>query len=222
MTGTGVTDASVNPAGYGEPTIGPLNGRIGAELAALLVKIVGEQQGVRSICDLGCGNGYLAGELGRRGFRVVGLDGSTPYLEIARKHYASANVTFRHAVFGADAAIAADDEGAFDLAISSDVVEHLYRPADLVETAARLVRPGGTVIIGTPYHGYWKNLAIALLDKWDEHHGVHWEGGHIKYFSVKTLTHLVTSCGFRDVRFYYYGRGPWLWKNMICIARKVE
>jgi len=28
------------------------------------------------------------------------------------------------------------------------------------------------------------------------------------------------SCGFVDLNFTFYGRAPWLWKNMICHARK--
>ena len=217
-----VESRSVNRDDWGEAQPGPLNGHIGSELADLLVKLVREQHGVRSICDLGCGNGYLAGKLGALGHRVVGLDASVPYLDAARRYYASDNVTFRRAVFGAEADIAHEDEAAFDLVISSDVIEHLYRPADLIETAVHLLRPGGVLIVGTPYHGYWKNLAISVVGKWDEHHGVHWQGGHIKFFSVKTLTGLVTSAGFIDVTFRYYGRVPWLWKNMICIARKAE
>jgi len=222
MTEATVASRSVNPEDWGEAQPGPLNGRIGAELADLLVSLVRGQSGVRSVCDLGCGTGYLAAKIGKLGHRVVGLDASAPYLEVARHHYASENVTFRRAVFGVDTGIAAEDEGAFDLVVSSDVIEHLYRPADLIETAARVLRPGGVLIVGTPYHGYLKNLAIALLDKWDEHHGVHWEGGHIKFFSVRSLTQLVTSSGFTGAKFHYYGRAPWLWKNMICVVRKAE
>ena len=222
MTDATVASRSVNPEDWGEAKPGPLNGRVGADLAELLVNLVREQSGVRSVCDLGCGTGFLAAKIGQLGHRVVGLDASAPYLEVARRHYSSENVTFRRAVFGVDVGTAAADEGTFDLVVSSDVIEHLYRPADLIETAVRLLRPGGVLIVGTPYHGYGKNLAIALLGKWDEHHGVHWEGGHIKFFSVRTLTHLVTSSGFTDARFRYYGRAPWFWKNMICVAHKVE
>ncbi len=222
MTETTVASTSVNPEDWGESPPGPLNGRIGAELATLTVQLVVEMPGVRSICDLGCGNGYLAGQLGKLGYRVVGVDASATYLEAAQRRYASENVTFRRAVFGADAADTPLSAETFDLVISSDVVEHLYRPADLIETAARVLRPGGTLIVGTPYHGYWKNLAIGIMGKWDAHHGVHWPGGHIKFFSVKTLSHLVSNAGFADVRFRFYGRVPWFWKNMICVARKVN
>ena len=104
--------------------------------------------------------------------------------------------------------------------ISGDVIEHLYRPADLLECAAELLNPGGWLILSTPYHGYLKNLALSVLGGWDAHHTVGWEGGHIKFFSVKTLSPLVTANGFDIARFHYFGRTLWLWKNMICVARK--
>ena len=77
-------------------------------------------------------------------------------------------------------------------------------------------------MVGTPYHGYLKNLAISLLNKWDAHHTTLWDGGHIRFFSVKTLTELVTENGFEVIRFYFFGRCPFLWKNMICLARRVD
>ncbi len=103
---------------------------------------------------------------------------------------------------------------------SSDVIEHLYRPDDVLETAFAMLKPGGVVVIGTPYYGYLKNLAIAVLDKWDLHHAVHWDGGHIKLFSVATLRYMVVKHGFSEPRFRFYGRLPYLWKNMICVAHK--
>jgi len=60
------------------------------------------------------------------------------------------------------------------------------------------------------------------LNKWDAHHTTLWDGGHIRFFSVKTLTELVTKNGFEVIRFYFFGRCPLLWKNMICLARRVD
>ncbi len=108
----------------------------------------------------------------------------------------------------------------FDLVISSDVIEHLYRPSDLLEAAFSLLRPGGHLLLGTPYHGYLKNLALAVTGRMDAHFSTLHDGGHIKFFSVKTLSQLLTTHSFEDLSFTYYGRAPWLWKNMICHARK--
>jgi 2-polyprenyl-3-methyl-5-hydroxy-6-metoxy-1,4-benzoquinol methylase len=211
--------ANANLDSWGGDERGPLNGSSGEGLATKLVGIVEQQSDVRTICDLGCGNGYLAGRLGARGYQVTGVDASQPYVDTAIRTYASERVRFRRAHFTPE--LLAELAGRqFDLVISSDVIEHLYQPTILTETAAAIVKPGGLFVAGTPYHGYLKNLALAVRNDWDEHHSVHWDGGHIKFFSVKTLRRMIDGAGFEVLRFHFYGRLPWLWKNMICVARK--
>lgn len=211
--------ANANLETWGGDELGPLNGASGEALAATLLGVVGQHSEVRTICDLGCGNGYLAGRLGERGYQVTGVDASQPYIDTAVRTYSSERVRFRRAHFTPELLAELADQR-FDLVISSDVIEHLYRPTILTETAAAIVKPGGLLVVGTPYHGYLKNLALAVRGNWDEHHSVHWDGGHIKFFSVKTLRRMVEGAGFEVHRFHFYGRLPWLWKNMICVARK--
>jgi SAM-dependent methyltransferase len=211
--------ATVNSSEWGGDETGALNGGSGERLADLLVTLVAQQPGIETICDLGCGNGYLAHRLATAGYRVTGIDGSAAYIATARQLHASPAVRFEQAFFAPSLA-ATLNAGWFDLVISSDVIEHLYHPTVLLETAHAMVKPGGILILGTPYHGYLKNLAIALLGKWDEHHGVHWDGGHIKFFSVPTLRHMIERGGFADARFHFYGRTRAFAKNMIAIARR--
>jgi 2-polyprenyl-3-methyl-5-hydroxy-6-metoxy-1,4-benzoquinol methylase len=195
----------------------PCNGETSVALAAIFTGIVAGLPDVKSVCDLGCGNGYLSGLFLRGGYRVAGVDASESGIEIARRAYGKQGEFFCAQI---DKLLAARMGGArFDAVISSEVIEHLYRPADLLECARQLVSPGGWLVLGTPYHGYLKNLALSVVDGWDAHHTVGWDGGHIKFFSVKTLSRLVTASGFEVQRFRYFGRAPWLWKNMVCIAR---
>ena len=205
---------------YGYSGAGPTNGDTERELAETIVSLTRQIKSVEQVCDLGCGNGYLASRLGAVGLQVTGIDASDSGVEIANRHYATDKVRFTKAEIGADLSIVKLVPHGFDAVISSDVIEHLYRPAAMIEAAASLLKPGGYLIVGTPYHGYLKNLALSLFDKWDAHHGVHWDGGHIKFFSEPTLRELVARHGFTDTRFAFYGRAPWLWKNMICIARR--
>jgi len=110
----------------------------------------------------------------------------------------------------------------FDVAIATEVIEHLVRPFNLPHFAKQLLRPGGHLIISTPYHGYLKNLILSLTNRWDAHLNPFWDGGHIKFWSYKTLSQLLNESGFRIVRFIGAGRLPFLWKSMIVVAQKAE
>jgi len=84
------------------------------------------------------------------------------------------------------------------------------------------LKPKGCLIITTPYHGYIKNLVLALSGKMDNHFHVLWDGGHIKFFSVKTLTALLKTEGFTDLHFNFAGRFPYLWKSMLCSCYPID
>jgi len=197
------------------------NSAVGRGLADHLEEIIGQQPKVGTVCDLGCGNGHLAGRLGRRGLTVVGVDASPTYLETARRIHGGDGATFMQAMIGDGLSEAlVRGRAPFDLVVSSDVIEHLYDPRALLTTAFAILRPGGTVVIATPYHGYLKNVAISVLGRWDTHHSVHWLGGHIKFFSVHSLRRMMLEAGFEQPRFSFYGRWPGFWKNMIAVATR--
>jgi 2-polyprenyl-3-methyl-5-hydroxy-6-metoxy-1,4-benzoquinol methylase len=199
-------------------TNGPANGETGRGLANKIITLVGNLEGINTICDLGCGNGYLANRFAACGYTVCGVDASRSGIELAMR--VESQIKFVQSQIDKDLRHRADLD-LVDLVVSSDVVEHLYRPADLLEAAYSLLKPTGQILLTAPYHGYLKNLALSLTARMDRHFSALHDGGHIKFFSVKSLSELITSHSFTDLKFTYYGRAPWLWKNMICQARKV-
>ena len=168
-----------------------------------------------SILDAGCGNGNIAGRLAALGYQVVGIDLSEDGIEIAKKAHPKA----RFAV-----ASVYDDLSSIvepvDIVVSSEVIEHLYYPQRYLKNMASLIKPGGVIILNTPYHGYVKNLALSLFNYWDKHHTVDWEGGDIKFFSERTLKRMLKESGFSNIVFNNAGRMPYLWKSMVCRAEK--
>jgi hypothetical protein len=72
---------------------------------------------------------------------------------------------------------------------------------------------GGVAIMSTQFHGYVKNLLLALTGKIDQHFGPLWDHGHFKFSSVPTLTERLTEVGFRDIQFSFAGRIPALPKS---------
>jgi 2-polyprenyl-3-methyl-5-hydroxy-6-metoxy-1,4-benzoquinol methylase len=109
----------------------------------------------------------------------------------------------------------------FTTVICTEVIEHVYRPRALVETASMILRHsgGGRLILSTPYHGYFKNLALAVSGKMDDHFTVLWDGGHIKFFSRRTLEALLEEQRFEVTAFAGAGRWPYLWKSMVLTAQ---
>jgi hypothetical protein len=65
-----------------------------------------------------------------------------------------------------------------------------------------------------------KNLALSLTNTWDKHFDVAWDGGHVKFFSKKTLNRMAMDAGFKNLSIFGVGRFSWLWKSMILTAQK--
>jgi 2-polyprenyl-6-hydroxyphenyl methylase/3-demethylubiquinone-9 3-methyltransferase len=110
--------------------------------------------------------------------------------------------------------------GTFPLVVSLEVIEHCIDPRAFAETFLSLIAPNGIGILSTPYHGYLKNVTLSLANKWDSHHGVLCDGGHIKFFSIATLKALLRECGTERVRFLRVGRIPPLAKSMMAIIER--
>lgn len=168
------------------------------------------------IVDIGCGNGALCRKLAGQGYEVIGCEPNAESLQFAQR--AAPELTFHQ--LGVENDPSALGAESFDVAIATEVIEHLMRPASLLDFAHRLLRSGGHLIISTPYHGYLKNLVLALTNRWDTHLNPFWDGGHIKFWSRKTISQLLNENGFRVVRFIGAGRLPLLWKSMIVVAQK--
>jgi SAM-dependent methyltransferase len=172
--------------------------------------------GARRVLDVGCGNGALAGALAAAGFDVTGCDDDPGGIEIARRVVPAARFE-QVGVYDDPARLGATD---FDVAVATEVIEHLFRPAALPRFAAAVLKPGGHLILTTPYHGYLKNLALSLANGWDRHFSPLWDGGHVKFWSPATITQLLTREGYDVVRITGSGRVRWFWKSMIVVARK--
>jgi len=173
---------------------------------------------VKTVLEIGCGNGSLAKAMTEAGIQVTGIDSSVSGIGIARQHVPQAN--FIQMDVSEDPARI--EQSGFDAVVASEMIEHLFRPRALLRLAQAKLRPGGALLLPTPYHGYVKNLTLSLLDKWDFHHASHKDGGHIKFWSRKTLTRLLHSEGFEGIRFHGLGRLPFLWKSMLLVARKQD
>lgn len=101
----------------------------------------------RFLLDVGCGCAYIAKHFINSGTRVVSLDVAQANAEKALKKYPSDN----HAAVVADVFALPFKENTFDCIVASEIIEHTVDPHAFVEALKRVLKPGGTLIISTPY-----------------------------------------------------------------------
>lgn len=108
------------------------------------------------LLDVGCGTGDDVRALAARvapGGRVIGVDASAAMVDEARRRGAGPGVAFTVA----DAARLGLSDDAVDAARAERTLQHLERPADAVAEMARVVRPGGRVVVAEPD---WETLVV--------------------------------------------------------------
>ena len=109
------------------------------------------------VLDVGCGNGAVLDAVNAAGMSATGIDISEAAVASCRRRGLDATVgDFPTHPFTRDA---------FDAITFWDVVEHLPDPRRFITRAARLLRPGGWLLIKVPGHGMLSVLASALVPR---------------------------------------------------------
>ena len=99
------------------------------------------------VADLGCGPGAYA--LARRGYDVVGVDGSPRMVEVARTRAANDKVDATFEVHDVSERLRFED-ASFGGVLAINVIQHLARPAAFLAEIRRCLRPGGHLLITAP------------------------------------------------------------------------
>lgn len=138
------------------------------------------------ILDLGCATGVFLDEARRAGFEEIGVDVLPGAVAYARDR------------LGVDARLGALGEmglsgGHFDAVALFHIIEHVPDPAGLVREVARLLRPGGVLLLTTPdRRGF---LARLTGQRWFEYYNEE----HLSYFDERSLRRLLTEGEFTIV-----------------------
>ena len=158
-----------------------------------------------NVVDLGCGGGVLLREIRARhpNARLCGIDLSREQIQENRRisPWADWHVANLDGVVEFQGPLA----GGFDVAIASEVIEHLDRPDRLLANARALARPGARLLLTT------QSGAIRETER---------RVGHRRHFSVGEMRDLLIQGGwqpehiwnegfpFHDLSKWYANRDP--------------
>jgi len=98
------------------------------------------------VAEIGTGTGILASELARLGLRVIAVDHSPRMLEAARAKLAQEDLAGVELRQGEASALPLE-EAEVDAAIAHMVIHYLPSPAEAIREMARVVKPGGAVVV---------------------------------------------------------------------------
>ena len=100
------------------------------------------------ILDVGCGSAWLSRELTKKGKKVISLDISLINTRKAIKQTPASN----HAAVVADVFHLPFAENSIDCIVASEIMEHLYDPFLFIQKLLSILKPGGRLILSTPYN----------------------------------------------------------------------
>ncbi len=115
--------------------------------------------GVRTL-DIGCGGGILAEPMARLGGQVTGIDATPQAIQAAQAHAGATGLDIDYRCITAEAL--AETGAAFDLIYASEVIEHVTDRRLFAASIARMLAPGGTVVI-TTINRTLASLALAKV-----------------------------------------------------------
>jgi 2-polyprenyl-6-hydroxyphenyl methylase / 3-demethylubiquinone-9 3-methyltransferase len=109
-------------------------------------RIVNDWRGM-SVLDLGCGGGFMAEAMARRGAKVIGIDPSAPAIEAAREHAEASGLDIDYRVaYGEHLPF---PDRSLDCVVVVDVLEHVADPALVLDEVRRVLKAGGLVLFDT-------------------------------------------------------------------------
>ena len=163
-----------------------------------------------AVLDAGCGTGRVAISLAKKGFQVDAIDINPKVVNIAKSIAAKQNVSCQFVVGDlTQADLLTKDK--YDLAICSEVLEHIENYQLVIENIRESLHANGQLILTTPFGP----RQYSIVDV---------EAGHIRRFTLSELTQALRNfkiidyftTGFPTYRFirWFY---PFLLR---CIGRR--
>jgi SAM-dependent methyltransferase len=162
------------------------NARFVSDLTGPVVELLDPRPGER-ILDLGCGDGVLTAKLAAMGCEMVGVDGSGPQIEAARKLGLDARVMDGEKLsFGEE----------FDAVFSNAALHWMRNPEAVIAGVRRALRQNGRFVAELGGYGCVAKIKKALVDALNRR-GLDGEAAVPWYFpTVEEYSALLKKAGF--------------------------
>lgn len=161
-----------------------------------------------SVADLGAGEGLIAQLLARRAFQVYCIDKSARMVEIGRRLAAEQELDNLTYLKGDIESVPLDDHSV-DLALLSQALHHAQHPVKVIGECARILKPGGRVLI--------LDLNRHQFEQARELYGDLWLG-----FSPNTIYQWLKEAHFESISVDIVAKqeGPPTFETLLAEARK--
>lgn len=143
------------------------------------------------VLEYGCGKGFILHTVSKYNPKatLTGVDISKEAIRHAKKKYK--NISF--SVIKPDTKLPYR-KNSFDYVMCLDVIEHVMDVELVLAEFNRVLKPGGRLLVSTPYHGMVKNMLIVMLGYFDFVFNP--TGPHIRFFTKKSLTQCLSDANF--------------------------
>jgi SAM-dependent methyltransferase len=159
-----------------------------------------------TLLDLGCGDGNNLTWLTPFARRVYGSDYNLVRLARARQRCPDATL------FLADILDYAARDAGFDVIFFNHVIEHIPDDVAALSSVARILKPGGLLVLGTPNEGsWWWQLAYRRAPE------VLASTDHVHFYTARSIGRKMEASGLRLIETKHLGWGPpdWHWDGRL-------
>lgn len=167
------------------------------------------------ILDIGCGNGHLLYQFRDSFKKLVGLEYSAHRLSQAKANLIDFNFV---PLQGSAEDMSTIETNSVDRIVSADTVEHVPDVYLAAKEMYRVLKPNGTLVINTPNIAFIKKRLLLCLGRFpatsQPNEGIGsdilYDGGHLHYFTFRSLRIILQNAGFSMIRKIGYGRFGYL------------
>lgn len=159
-------------------------------------KILGLIGYEKKVLEVGPAGGYLTQELTERLRCLVDAVELNPIAASSASRYA------RRVIVGSieDPAVVQQLDADYDVAVFSDVLEHLIAPGETLRRVGERIRTGGRVVASIPNVAHWTVRLALLLGRFEYTSTGILDDTHLRFFTRATTLSLFEHAGYREIR----------------------